>query len=255
MGNSANCCEAQAPNNQTDIVTSNLTAGDETNPAGKIPPPAALQSNGKAEDAKPNGQATAEQVPKPVAAPPTELKMGEKFTVTLDKGDGQKLGFGLTRIGETVTVNEIKAEGAIVKYNDDNPTKKVQLEDIINSINGSSSKLDDIKSVVASASGSITMEMERPKIWLAKLEIPKGSLGVEFGDAQKVYIPITSVDAAGPVADFNAANPGYEIAAGDFIIKTDTLKKDGPKMLAYIKEKTAEGSCMITCTLWRNLPG
>ena len=63
------------------------------------------------------------------------------------------------------------------------------------------------------------------------------------------------MDAAGAVANFNAANPGNEIAAGDFIIKTDALKRDGPKMLEHIKGKTKEGPSAITCTVWRNLPG
>jgi hypothetical protein len=66
-----------------------------------------------------------------------------------------------------------------------------------------------------------------------------------------VYVPILGVDATGPAADFNAANPANTIEAGDFIIKTDTLKKDGPKMKEYMNEK--KGKCV--CTLWRNLPG
>ena len=78
--------------------------------------------------------------------------MGTHFTVTLHKEDGQKLGFGVRRMGQAAYINEIKTEGAIVKYNNENPTKKVQLEDIINSVNGSSSSLDDIKAVVAKSS-------------------------------------------------------------------------------------------------------
>ena len=66
------------------------------------------------------------------------------------------------------------------------------------------------------------------------------------------------VDDKGTVANFNAANPGNEIAAGDFIIRTAGLKKDGPKMLEYIRKKhdeAQEGPCTIDCTVWRNLSG
>ena len=45
----------------------------------------------------------------------SDIKMGDKFTVTLTKSADQKLGFGLTRIGEIVTINEIKPEGAITQ--------------------------------------------------------------------------------------------------------------------------------------------
>ena len=162
-------------------------------------------------------------------------------------------------MGEKVTVNDIKSEGAIVAYNSDNPTKKVRPGDIINSFNGSSSKLEDIRDVVKAASGTLTMVMERPKIWHAALKIPAGgNSGIQLGEAQKACIPILSVDEKGTVANFNAANPGNEIAAGDFIIRTAGLKKDGPKMLEHIQEKSEEakkGACVIDCTVWRNLPG
>jgi hypothetical protein len=249
MGNASTCCEAQAPNNKTDIVTQNL-ANEEQVTTGPMSPPSGISPGGQ--DAPTNGSAV-EIVAKPPAAV-SELKMGTHFTVTLHKEDGQKLGFGLTRIGQTVTINEIKSEGAIVKYNNENPTKKVQLEDIINSVNGSSSSLDDIKTVVAKSSGTITMEMERPKIWEAALDVAAGGkLGVQFGEPEKVYVPVLGVDAEGAVPAFNAANPGNEITAGDFIIKTDELKKDGPKMLDYLKKK--EGPSTTTCMVWRNLPG
>jgi hypothetical protein len=239
MGQSSSCCEAKAPNNSTDIVTRNL-AEDETGPQKPPGSDAPLKA--------PNGM-QAEQS----AVPGDPITMGMKFTVVLEKKEGQKLGFGLTRIGETVTVNEIKEDGAIVAYNSENPTKKVQLEDIINSINGSKSSLEDIKTVVQKSSGTLTMEMERPKIWLAALDIPEGgSLGMKLGEPQKVFVPILGVDATGPAADFNAKNAKNTIAAGDFIIKTDQLKKDGPKMLEYINQKKGG---LITCTVWRNLPG
>ena len=120
--------------------------------------------------------------------------MGEKFTVTLVKtSDGQKLGFGLKTIGETVVIEDIKSEGAIVTYNSDNPTKKVQLDDIINSVNGSSSKMEDIQAAAKKASGTIILEIERPKIWVAALHITAGgSLGLLLGDPERVYIRVCS---------------------------------------------------------------
>ena len=195
----------------------------------------------------------------PLADETSEPKMGEKFVVMVEKNDGQKLGFGLTELGDTVIVNEISPEGAIIRYNMEHPTRKVQLEDIIDSVNGSSSKLQDIRDVVKEASGILTMVMERPKIWHAALKIPAGgNSGIQLGEAQKACIPILSVDEKGTVATFNAANPGNEIAAGDFIIRTAGLKKDGPKMLEYIRKKheeAQEGPCTIDCTVWRNLSG
>ena len=239
---SAECCERKdekGSSDQPDIVTDNMWSDETT----QMKPPIEI-SFGSA-------------VRFPVET--SEPKMGEKFIVMVEKNDGQKLGFGLTELGDTVIVNEITSEGAILRYNMEHPTRKVQPEDIINSVNGSSSKVEDIRDVVKAASGTLTMVMERPKIWHATLEIPAGGhIGIEIGEAQKAYIPILSVAEKGAVANFNAANPGNEIAAGDFIIRMADLKKDGPKMLEHIQEKSEEakkGACVIDCTVWRNLPG
>ena len=188
---------------------------------------------------------------------PEPTPRATRFTVTLHKEDGQKLGFGVRRMGQAAYINEIKTEGAIVKYNNENPTKKVQLEDIINSVNGSSSKYDDIIKAVRKSSGTITLEMERPKIWHAALDIAAGgAIGMQFGDPEKDYVPVLGVDAEGAAPAFNAANPGNEIKAGDFIIKTDELKMDGQKMLNYLKTRPSSYyPSKITCTVWRNLPG
>ena len=200
-------------------------------------------------------QTGAEEVAKSEAST-IAIKPGDKFKLNLEKLGAEKLGCGLARIGEAVIINKFNAEGAIIRYNFENPTRKLELDDIILSVNGSSSELEEIKNVVSKSNGTMTMEVERPKIWIAALDFPEGaSAGIEFGDSKKTGLPIIGLTNTGAAAKFNTSNPGQEIAAGDFIIKTDAVYMDGQKMLEYIQEKTTAGACVINCTVWRNLPG
>ena len=254
------CCIAEGPAGHRiqdvdqDIAANSGTA--ETVEIGKRmqKPQGPLESPPESPQAFSNTDA----LEKEVEATPNDspvVKPGDKFNVTFKRTDGQKLGFGLARIGENVIINELKSEGALIQYNIENPTNRVKLDDIIHSINGSSSQLEDLKRVAADAIGSMTIQLERPKIWHVTLDIPKGaSAGIEFGDVLKTCIPIKGVNGEGAAAEFNVANPEAAIAPSDFIIATDAVSMDGEKMLEHINEKTTAGECKIKCTLWRNLP-
>merc|ERR1712078_105068 len=97
------------------------------------------------------------------AAGASQPAAGDRFTVVINKAEGQTLGVGLHDSGESVAINEIKPDGAVLAHNAANPATKVEISDILKSINGSGSTMADIMAAVKNAGGSLKLELERPK--------------------------------------------------------------------------------------------
>ena len=97
------------------------------------------------------------------AAGASQPAAGDRFTVIINRAEGQTLGLDLVPSGESVVINEIKPDGAVIEHNAENPAKKVEAFDILKSINGSGPTMDDISAAVKNAGGSLTLEVERPK--------------------------------------------------------------------------------------------
>ena len=85
----------------------------------------------------------------------------DRLTVIINKPEGQTLGLDLVPSGESVVINEIKPDGAVIEHNAENPAKKVEAFDILKSINGSGPTMDDIIAAVKNAGGSLKLELER----------------------------------------------------------------------------------------------
>ena len=87
----------------------------------------------------------------------------DRLTVIINKPEGQTLGLDLVPSGGSVVIKAIKPDGAVIEHNAKNPANKVEAKDILKSINGSGPTLDDIVAAVKKASGSLKLELERPK--------------------------------------------------------------------------------------------
>ena len=87
----------------------------------------------------------------------------DRLTVIINKPEGQTLGLDLVPSGGSVVIKAIKQDGAVIEHNAKNPANKVEAKDILKSINGSGPTLDDIVAAVKKASGSLKLELERPK--------------------------------------------------------------------------------------------
>ena len=95
------------------------------------------------------------------AAGASQPAAGDRFTVIINRAEGQTLGLDLAASGESVVINEIKPDGAVIEHNAENPAKKVEAFDILKSINGSGPTMDDIIAAVKNAGGSLKLELER----------------------------------------------------------------------------------------------
>ena len=81
--------------------------------------------------------------------------------MVITKAEGQALGLGLTVVGESVVINEFKPNGAVLAHNAANPATKLEVYDILKSVNGSGPTMDDIIAAVKNAGGSLKLELER----------------------------------------------------------------------------------------------
>mmetsp|Transcript_26001 Transcript_26001/g.41266 ORF Transcript_26001/g.41266 Transcript_26001/m.41266 type:complete len:323 (-) Transcript_26001:158-1126(-) len=189
----------------------------------------------------------------PEPAPPSgdDVKQGQrsKFTVSVNKEPGTKLGITTCWAdGESLVICSI-VNGLVQEYNDKvGPNAKVEVGDRIVSINGEAAPLDSLKETMLKAVGEFKFEVQPHSKFT--VTINRGSAEEKFGldVANKPYDQTLLVKGVLPglISNFNNASTGYKVTPGDRIVAINGTVGPGQVLRKMVNDTRGEINLSMT---------
>jgi hypothetical protein len=179
-------------------------------------------------------------VPEKATKPETEAKGRDFFVTTfeieLTKPPGESLGLELDPLdGEVMQVCKIR-DGLVKSYNEANKDKQVRVGDFLTSINGVTGRTD-LMIERFQKDATLKVKIRRLKSWDVTLVQPRAAAirpAVNRAANGRTLLILDISDRA--IKEWNAANPGLDIAKHDRIISVNGMESESDKMMEQVEK-------------------
>eukprot|EP00438_Fugacium_kawagutii_P027492 Skav205601 [mRNA] locus=scaffold460:163905:164579:+ [translate_table: standard] len=213
------CCAAEEPPTAADVQVVEPVAMQQA-----LPP--------KKEEAKPTPP------PTPPVEPAPEFGC---FTVKVPAAPGCfSLGVHIDKTSSTMPMIKEVTEGALQKFNELNPSRKIRPHDVVTAINGAKGTDAIWKKMTEKPTEDMTLEISRPR----KIEVSivkTGGLGLKLDyKSQSLGGVVDEIVAAGIIAKWNQENPSEVVNKGDRIIGCNGKECLGDELLERIKQSDSK---------------
>lgn len=170
------------------------------------------------------------------AKPPTKLP--GSFQVVVPTKDFSTLGVYIDALDEDLPlIAEIHREGAIGKFNDDHPDSRIELYDVLMTVDETSAWEAIEPKLDGPLPEQMTILLKRPKKVQVSFE-KTGPMGVKL-DFKKSSCGalVQELNPSGLIATWNSQHPSDAIVVGDRVVEFDGKTYQGGELLELIKKE------------------
>lgn len=181
-----------------------------------------------AEDTGISGEAPISSIEEPAA---TEIDA--EYSVTIDRTGGTSLGIDLSKKDDKALIIVSIKSGLVSKWNDENPSNKIEVNDRIVQVNGSrgdrQALLDECKTMQI-----LEMKVLRGKYSVTLDRTDGARVGLNLDKTDDKALVIAAVNG-GLIGKWNDDNPRNKVAVNDRIIEVNGIQGDRRMLLDECK--------------------